>query len=194
MKNRILQRGDSYPCRSRDKRRPVENPSVQSRVEAGSNNSTVALRVVGGEKKRSLESETVKYGRESHGTRTREWMRWRGLAAIVNDRPILSSGRMLYMDYDRRCSIEKTIWPWVSKSSTPRRSVNRQSLSNLDLDLNWPSVQSSVQKSDIISEVQKFRSEVRRSEVRSSEVRSEESRRQNTGLRNRVFSYVVKIV
>jgi hypothetical protein len=43
-----------------------------SRVEAGSNTSTVALRVVGGDKKGSLESETVKHGRESHGTRTRE--------------------------------------------------------------------------------------------------------------------------
>jgi hypothetical protein len=43
-----------------------------SRVEAGSNTSTVALRVVGGNKKGSLESETVKYGRESHGTQTPE--------------------------------------------------------------------------------------------------------------------------
>jgi hypothetical protein len=32
-----------------------------SRAEAGSNTSTVALRVVGGEEKGSLESETVKY-------------------------------------------------------------------------------------------------------------------------------------
>jgi hypothetical protein len=76
-------------------------------VEAGSNTYTVALRVVGGDKEGSLESETVKYGRQSHGTRTREWMRWRGPAAIVNHRPILSWERMLYKDYDRRCSIEK---------------------------------------------------------------------------------------
>jgi hypothetical protein len=32
----------------------------------------VALRVVGGDDKGSLESEIVKYGREFHGTRTRE--------------------------------------------------------------------------------------------------------------------------
>jgi hypothetical protein len=64
-----------------------------SRVEVGSNTSTVALRVVGGDKKGSLKSETVKYGRESHGTRTRKRLRWRGLAAIVNDRPALSSER-----------------------------------------------------------------------------------------------------
>jgi hypothetical protein len=43
-----------------------------SRVEAGSNTSTVTLRVVGGDEKGSLESETVKYGGESQGTRTRE--------------------------------------------------------------------------------------------------------------------------
>jgi hypothetical protein len=34
-------------------------------------------------------------------------MRWREPAAIVNDRPILSSERMLHNDYDRKCSIEK---------------------------------------------------------------------------------------
>jgi hypothetical protein len=38
----------------------------------GTNISTVALRVVGGDENGSLESETVKYGRESQGTRTRE--------------------------------------------------------------------------------------------------------------------------
>jgi hypothetical protein len=38
-------------------------------------------------RKGSLESGTVKYGHESHGTGTREWLRWRGPAAIVNDRP-----------------------------------------------------------------------------------------------------------
>jgi hypothetical protein len=42
------------------------------RVEAGSNTSTVALGVVGGDKKGSLKSEIVKYSREFHGTRTRK--------------------------------------------------------------------------------------------------------------------------
>jgi hypothetical protein len=42
------------------------------RVEAGSNTSAVTLRVVGGEEKGSLESETVNNGHESHGTRTPE--------------------------------------------------------------------------------------------------------------------------
>jgi hypothetical protein len=41
-------------------------------VEAGSNTSTVALRVLAGDKRGFPESETVKYGREAHGTRTGE--------------------------------------------------------------------------------------------------------------------------
>jgi hypothetical protein len=51
--------------------RAQKNDSLP-RVEVGSNTSSVALRVVGGDEKGSLESETVEYGHESHGTRTRE--------------------------------------------------------------------------------------------------------------------------
>jgi hypothetical protein len=40
------------------------NEYLLSRVEAGSNTSTVTLRVVGGDEKGSLKSETIKYGRE----------------------------------------------------------------------------------------------------------------------------------
>jgi hypothetical protein len=58
-----------------------------------SNTSTVTLRVVGGDEKGSLESESVKCGYECRGSRTREWLRWRAPAAIVNDRPALSSER-----------------------------------------------------------------------------------------------------
>jgi hypothetical protein len=50
-------------------------------VEAGSNTSTVTLRVVGGDEKGTLKSETVKYDHESQGTRTRERLRWLGPAA-----------------------------------------------------------------------------------------------------------------
>jgi hypothetical protein len=50
-----------------------QSSSSQSCVEGEFYTSTVvALQVVGGNKKGSLESETVKYGRESHGSRTRE--------------------------------------------------------------------------------------------------------------------------
>jgi hypothetical protein len=65
----------------------------ETRVEAGSNTSTVTLRVVGGDEKGSLKSETVKYGHESYGTQTQKWLRWRGPVAIANDRPVLSSER-----------------------------------------------------------------------------------------------------
>jgi hypothetical protein len=50
----------------------------------------------------SLESETVKYSHE---------FRWRGSTAIVNDIPILSLERTLHKDYDRKCSVERKIWP-----------------------------------------------------------------------------------
>jgi hypothetical protein len=63
------------------------------RVEAGPNTSTVTLRVVGGEEKGSLKSETVKYCRESQGTRTRERLRWQGPAAYTKDTPVHSSER-----------------------------------------------------------------------------------------------------
>jgi hypothetical protein len=39
-------------------------------VEAGSNTSTVTLRVIGGDEKGRLRSETVKYCRESHPRKT----------------------------------------------------------------------------------------------------------------------------
>jgi hypothetical protein len=45
------------------------NSSDNPRADAGSNTSFVALWVVGGDAKGSLESETVKYGRESTGLR-----------------------------------------------------------------------------------------------------------------------------
>jgi hypothetical protein len=65
------------------------NKTTATRVEAGSNNSTVTLRVVGGDEKGSLKSETVKYGHWSEMTRTRERLRWRGPA----DPPSRQRGR-----------------------------------------------------------------------------------------------------
>jgi hypothetical protein len=61
-----------------------------------------------------LESDTVKCGHESRGTRTWEWLCWPGPAAIVNDRPVLSSERVLHKVYNSRCSVGKwNYWPWV---------------------------------------------------------------------------------
>jgi hypothetical protein len=62
-------------------------------VEEGLNTSTVTLRVVRGDKKGSLESETVKYGLETQGTQTRARLRWQGPAAYTKDRPVLFSER-----------------------------------------------------------------------------------------------------
>jgi hypothetical protein len=39
-------------------------------------------------------------------------MRWRGPAAIVNDRHIFSSERILCKNYDRKGSVEKSIGRW----------------------------------------------------------------------------------
>jgi hypothetical protein len=58
-----------------------------TRVEAGSNTSTVTLRVVGVDEKGRLKSETVKYGIKSQGTRTRERLRWQGQQHIQKTDP-----------------------------------------------------------------------------------------------------------
>jgi hypothetical protein len=85
-------------------------------VEAGSNTFTVTMRVVGGYEKGSLKFETVKYGRKSQGTRTRERLRWQGPAANTKDRPALSSERAPHGIKDvtvRRIpySEREKIWP-----------------------------------------------------------------------------------
>jgi hypothetical protein len=67
--------------------------AIMTRVEAGSNTSTVTLRIIGGDEKGSLKSETVKYGLKSQGTRTRERLCWQGPTAHTKDRPDLSSER-----------------------------------------------------------------------------------------------------
>jgi hypothetical protein len=48
----------------------------RTRVETGSNTSTVTLRVVGGDEKRSLKIETIEYGHETKRIRTQERVRW----------------------------------------------------------------------------------------------------------------------
>jgi hypothetical protein len=64
-----------------------ESLEIITRVEAGSNTSTMTLRVVGGDEKRSLKCETVKYGLKSQGTRTRERLRWQGQQHIQKTDP-----------------------------------------------------------------------------------------------------------
>jgi hypothetical protein len=70
-----------------------ELSGFKTRLEAGWNTSTVTLQVVGGDEKGSLKSETIKNGRESQGTPTRERLHWQGPVAYTKDRPVLSSER-----------------------------------------------------------------------------------------------------
>jgi 2'-5' RNA ligase len=55
-----------------DAKKSFEFVIYSTRVEAGSNTSTATLRVVGGDEKGRLKSETVKYGGEYNGIWTRE--------------------------------------------------------------------------------------------------------------------------
>jgi hypothetical protein len=58
--------------------RPVPrlyNDTCELRLKHKHKHSTVTLRVVEGDEKGSLNTETVKYGREIQGTRTRERLR-----------------------------------------------------------------------------------------------------------------------
>jgi hypothetical protein len=93
MKHRTLLGGDSYPSHLAGKKGGHLRWNRVTRVEMGSNTSTVTLRVVGGDEKGSLKSETVRYGHESKGTWTRERLRWRGPAAYTKEKPVLSSER-----------------------------------------------------------------------------------------------------
>jgi hypothetical protein len=57
---------------TRYKSSEVVNSRLYTRVDAGSNTSTVTLRVVEGDEKKSLKSETAKRGHEPQGTWSRE--------------------------------------------------------------------------------------------------------------------------
>jgi hypothetical protein len=87
------------PCSLVEFREDKPNEKVarrETRVDAGSNTSTVTLRVVGGDEKGSFIYETVKYGLENKGTRTQEALCWRGPVACIKDRPVISSERALH--------------------------------------------------------------------------------------------------
>jgi hypothetical protein len=82
-------------------------------VEAGSNTSTVTLRVVGGDEKGSLKSETVNYGLKSQATRTRVRLRWQGPAAHKKrqTRPLVRE--VTPQEQDRNCHKVINIWSWA---------------------------------------------------------------------------------
>jgi hypothetical protein len=68
--------------------------STDTRVEAGSNTSTVTLRVVGGDGKGILNSERIKYGHESDGTQTQERLLCARASSIYKrqTRPLVREG------------------------------------------------------------------------------------------------------
>jgi hypothetical protein len=113
--------------------------SPPTRVEAGSNTSTVTLRIVGGNEKGRLKSETVKYDREYQGTRTRGRLRWQGPVAYTKGRPVLSSERTPHKKQNRNSNSNKylamspkwgstlkfTDWLTVSRNASLTLTVSR---------------------------------------------------------------------
>jgi hypothetical protein len=79
-------------------------------VEARSNTSTVTPRVVGGDEKGSLKSETVKYGRESQGAQTREGLRWQGPATYTKKQTSPPVREGATQKQDRNCQRVINIW------------------------------------------------------------------------------------
>jgi hypothetical protein len=127
---------------NRNTRTMFSTPSVPRRYKQGhyiSNNiipsggvveyfhrSPASLR---SDKKRSLESGRVKRVRESHRTRTEKWLRWRGPAAIVHNRSVLSSERPPHINKPQLSDCNKDMfvsprWVFYSKTVWPtdRRS------------------------------------------------------------------------
>jgi hypothetical protein len=105
-----------------------------TRVEAGSNTSTVTLRVVGGDEKGSLKSETVIYGRESQGTHTREILRWlRGRSMYKrHTRPFVREGAP--QSQDRNCQTVINIRSWAPDGAQHQNLLtDRQSQCGFDL-------------------------------------------------------------
>jgi hypothetical protein len=120
-----------------------------TRVEAGPNTFTVTLRVVRGDEKGSLKSETVKYGRESQGTQTRERLCWQGSAAYTKDRPVFSSERAPNKKQNRNCQAVINIW-----SCTPAGARNQDLLTDWLTD--WLTVSrnvTSLLRLDLSSEI-----------------------------------------
>jgi hypothetical protein len=76
--------------------------TLDTRVEAGSNTSTVTLRVVRDDENGSLKSETVKCGPESQGTQIRERLYKR------QTRPLVREGAP--QKQDRNCRRGINMW------------------------------------------------------------------------------------
>jgi hypothetical protein len=113
---------------------PVE--IARTRVEAGPNTYTVTLRVVRGDEKGSLKSETVIYGRKSQGTRTRTRLRWQGQQhAQMTDPSSHQRGRPTKKK-DRNCQTVINLVMSPRWGSTPRLTDWLTVSRNVTLTLN----------------------------------------------------------
>jgi hypothetical protein len=92
-----------------------------------------------------LRSETVKRGNESCGTRTREWLRWRGSAVIICCRSILSSERRTTLT-NPQLSDSNKVWSGAPDECLIPRQTGRQTVGgNTTLILSWSTMTSSDQ-------------------------------------------------
>jgi hypothetical protein len=89
----------------------------------------VTLRVVGGDEKGSLKSETVKFGLKSQGTWTRERLRWQGPAAHTKDRPNLSSERAPHKNKTVTVTQVIKIWSYAPDGCFIPRQTGRLTVS-----------------------------------------------------------------
>jgi hypothetical protein len=70
----------------------------------------------------SHESEKIKYGDGSHGTRTWEWLCWRGSSSVVNNGPTLIREGGPHQQTPIRLTIME-IWSWApGRGLTPRQT------------------------------------------------------------------------
>jgi hypothetical protein len=82
---------------------------ILTRVEAGSNTSTVTLRVVGGDEKGCLKSETIKYGHECQDSNQRKTTLARTSSIYKKQtRPVVREGAP--QKQDRNCQRVINIW------------------------------------------------------------------------------------
>jgi hypothetical protein len=100
-----------------------------TRMGTGSNTSTVTLRVVGGDEKGSVWSETVKYGHECQGTRTRGLRLW-GPTAYTKVRPVLSSERAPPKTRPWGSTPRLTDWLTVNRNVTLTLLINARYTAN----------------------------------------------------------------
>jgi hypothetical protein len=88
-----------------------------------------------GDEKGSLKFETVIYGLEYQGTRTREGLRWQGPAAYTKDRPFLWSERVPIKKQDRNCQTIIKIWSQAPDGCFMLRQTGRLTVGrNIDSD------------------------------------------------------------